>query len=250
MKKTDKILILGARGMVGSAIKRQLKLKGHNNILAPSRDELNLLRQQETYDYMENYRPDVVFNAAAKVGGILANNTYQADFIFENLSIQNNIFEACYKNGVQNLLFLGSSCIYPRNCPQPIKEEYLLTGDLEPTNRPYAVAKIAGLVMAESFKKQYGLNYYSVMPTNLYGEYDNFHKENSHVIPGLIARMQETIDEGRTHFEVWGSGRPRREFLFVDDMAKACIFLMETDKKLPGNYINIGTGNDICLLLN
>ena len=246
MKKTDKILVLGARGLVGSAITRELNGLGYESVLTPKKEELNLLNQQSTLDYFEKQKPNHVFLAAAKVGGILANNTYRADFIFENLAIQSNVFEASFKNKVEKLLFLGSSCIYPKNAPQPLKEEYLLTSPLEPTNEPYAIAKIAGLKTAESFRKQYGCQYYSVMPTNLYGINDNYHLENSHVIPGLIARMKQAMDLGKTEFEVWGTGKPRREFLYVDDMAAACIFVMESKGEIP-DLINIGTGEDIAI---
>ncbi|MBC7428112.1 MAG: GDP-L-fucose synthase [Bacteriovorax sp.] len=246
MKKSDKILILGARGLVGSAITRQLKTSGYNNLLTPVRDELNLLNQQATLDYFEKSKPQHVVLAAARVGGIHANNTYRADFIWENLAIQNNVFEACFKNKVDKLLFLGSSCIYPLGAPLPLKEESLLTAPLEPTNEPYAIAKIAGLKMAESFRRQYGCNYYSIMPTNLYGINDNFHPENSHVIPGLIARMKKAIDENSPTFEVWGSGNPRREFLYVDDMARACVFIMEYEGAIP-DLLNVGTGEDISI---
>lgn len=246
MKKTDKILVLGARGMVGSAIVRSLKAQGYTNILSPSRSELNLQHQQETLRYFETYKPQHVFDAAAKVGGIHANNVYRADFIFENLQIQNNIFEASFKTQVEKLLFLGSSCIYPKNSPQPIKEEYLLTGELEPTNEPYAIAKIAGLKMAESFRRQYNLKYYAVMPTNLYGENDYYHPENSHVIPGLIARMKAAKDKNDPTFAIWGTGKPRREFLYVDDMARACVFVMESKEEVP-YWMNIGTGSDISI---
>lgn len=248
MNKTDRILILGGNGMVGSAIKRELTTQGYSHIFTPSRSELDLMNQAATDLYFKNIKPDVIFDAAAKVGGIHANNSYKADFIFENLTIQNNVFHAAFNMKVPKLLFLGSSCIYPCECPQPIKEEYLLSGPLEPTNEPYALAKIAGLKTAESFKQQYGLNWYSAMPTNLYGIHDNFHLENSHVIPGLIARMDQAIKNGDSTFEIWGTGKPRREFLYVDDMAKACIFLMTTDQQLPGSHINIGTGEDISIL--
>jgi GDP-L-fucose synthase len=246
MKKLDKILILGSRGLVGSAIVRELTARGYTNLLVPPRKELNLLNQQNTLDYFEANKPQHVFLAAAKVGGIHANNNYRADFIWENLTVQNNVFEASFKNKVDKLLFLGSSCIYPKNAPQPLKEEYLLTSPLEPTNEPYAIAKIAGLKMAESFRRQYGCNYYSVMPTNLYGINDNYHPENSHVIPGLINRMKKAIDEKASTFEVWGSGKPCREFLYVDDMARACIFVMEHKGEIP-DLINIGTGTDISI---
>ena len=246
MKKTDKILVLGSRGLVGSAIVRELKKLGYSNILTPVREELNLLNQQSVLDYFDSKKPLHVFLAAAKVGGIHANNTYRADFIWENLAIQNNVFEAAFKSNVDRLLFLGSSCIYPKNAPQPMKEDCLLTSVLEPTNEPYAIAKIAGLKTAESFRRQYGRQWYSVMPTNLYGENDNFHLENSHVIPGLIARMHETMKKGETSFAVWGTGNPRREFLYVDDMARACIHVMNLKNNIP-DLINIGTGEDISI---
>lgn len=246
MIKSDKILVLGSRGLVGSAIQRELIKKGYANILSPNRQELNLLNQRSVLDYFSFHKPQHVFLAAAKVGGIHANNTYRADFIFENLAIQNNVFEASFKNKIDKLLFLGSSCIYPKNAPQPLKEEYLLTGPLEPTNEPYAIAKIAGLKTAESFRRQYGCKYYSVMPTNLYGINDNFHIENSHVIPGLIARMKKAMDLNASTFEVWGSGKPRREFLYVDDMARACVFVMQYENAIP-DLINIGTGEDIAI---
>lgn len=246
MNKNDCILVLGSRGLVGSAIVRELKNKKFLNLLTPSREELNLLNQQSVLNYFNKHKPQHVILAAAKVGGIHANNTYRADFIWENLSIQNNVFESSFKNKVEKLLFLGSTCIYPKNAPQPIKEEYLLTSPLEPTNEPYAIAKIAGLKTAESFRRQYGCKYYSVMPTNLYGINDNYHPENSHVIPGLIARMKKAIDENSPTFEVWGSGKPRREFLYVDDMARACVFVMEYKGEVP-DLINIGTGEDISI---
>ncbi|WP_419168980.1 GDP-L-fucose synthase family protein [Halobacteriovorax sp.] len=247
MNKTDKILVCGATGMVGSSIIRTLNQKGYNNILGPSRSELNLTNQNEVINYFTSNKPSVVIDAAAKVGGIQANNKYRADFIHTNLQIQNNLYEASFKSGCETFLFLGSSCIYPKKCPQPIKEEYLLTGPLEPTNEPYAIAKIAGLKTAESYRKQYGLNYFSVMPTNLYGVNDNFHPENSHVIPGIIQRMQSAIDNNDKTFELWGSGKVKREFLYVDDLAKACIFLLESKKEKP-DWINVGTGEDIEIL--
>lgn len=246
MKKTDSILILGSLGLVGSAIVRELKSRGFLNLLTPARSELNLLNQQSVLEYFAKNKPQHVFLAAAKVGGIHANNTYRADFIWENLAIQNNVFEASFKNKVDRLLFLGSSCIYPKNAPQPMKEESLLTSPLEPTNEPYAIAKIAGLKTAESFRRQYGCHYYSVMPTNLYGVNDNFHLENSHVIPGLIARMSEAKKNGESTFAVWGTGNPRREFLYVDDMARACIHVMNLEGNIP-DLINIGTGEDISI---
>lgn len=246
MQKTDKILVLGARGLVGSAITRELTKLGYLNLLTPVRAELNLLNQQSVLDYFALHKPQHIFLAAAKVGGIYANNTYRADFIWENLAIQNNVFEASFKNKIDRLLFLGSSCIYPKNAPQPMKEDCLLTSTLEPTNEPYAIAKIAGLKTAESFRRQYGCNYYSVMPTNLYGENDNFHLENSHVIPGLIARMSEAKNKAELTFAVWGTGNPKREFLYVDDMARACIHVMNFEGEIP-DLINIGTGEDISI---
>lgn len=244
MQSESKILVLGARGLVGSALVRHLKAAGYKNILGPLRDELDLKKATDTLHYFEKNQPDYVFLAAAKVGGIVANNTYRADFILENLTIQNNVFQAALQVPLRRFMFLGSSCIYPKSCPQPIKEESLLTGPLEPTNEPYAIAKIAGLKTAESIRRQFNKDYISVMPTNLYGVNDNFHPENSHVIPGLIARMQKVINEGGDRFLIWGSGKPRREFLYVDDMAAACVFLMESQKALP-DWLNIGTGEDI-----
>lgn len=247
MKKNDKILVLGSNGLVGSAIVRNLKHKGYIQILTPKRDELNLLNQQQTLDYFNLQKPDHVFLAAAKVGGILANNTYRADFIFENISIQNNVFEASFKNNIKKLLFLGSSCIYPKNSPQPIKEEYLLQSPLESTNEPYAIAKIAGLKTAESFQNQYGCHYFSVMPTNLYGINDNFNPDSSHVIPGLISRMYDAKVNQLSEFKIWGTGKPKREFLYVDDMADACVYLLEKDTT-PASMINIGSGEEISIL--
>lgn len=244
MNKTSKILVLGAGGLVGSAIVRQLIKKEYECLLTPRRSELNLLNQQDTFNYFKENKPEYVFMAAAKVGGIQANNTFRADFIYENLTIQNNVFGAAWKNPVKKLLFLGSSCIYPKNCPQPIKEEYLLTGELEQTNEPYAIAKIAGLKMAESFRRQYGCPFFSVMPTNLYGPNDNFDPENSHVIPGLIARMSLAKLNNEPVFQVWGSGNPYREFLYIDDMADGCLFLME-QKDLLLDFVNMGSGQDI-----
>jgi GDP-L-fucose synthase len=223
---------------------RLLKLEGFQNILHPIRSELNLLDQKAVLDYFEEQTPRYVFLAAAKVGGILANNTYRADFIFENLQIQQNVFNAAFKVRTPNLLFLGSSCIYPKNAPQPIKEEYLLTSPLEPTNEPYAIAKIAGLKTVESFRRQYGLNWISVMPTNLYGPNDNYDLNNSHVIPGLIARFHKAIQNNDPEFKIWGTGKPRREFLFVDDMASACLYVMRLGNQAP-DFMNVGTGEDI-----
>lgn len=246
MKKTDKILILGSRGLVGSAIKRELVNLNYTNLLTPLREELDLFSQADVLNYFENNKPQHVILAAAKVGGIHANNTYRADFIHQNIIIQANVFDSAFKSDVDRLLFLGSSCIYPKNAPQPMKEECLLTSPLEPTNEPYAIAKIAGLKTVESFRRQYGKNWTSVMPTNLYGENDNFHPDNSHVIPGLIARMKTAMDERATTFAVWGTGNPRREFLYVDDMARACIHVLNLETSAP-DLINIGTGEDIAI---
>ncbi len=240
----DKILVLGSRGMVGSAILRLLRLEGFSNVINPHREELNLLRQADVESYFEKNKPDYVFLAAAKVGGIMANNTYRADFIFENLQIQQNVFNAAFKMKTPNLLFLGSSCIYPKNAPQPLKEEYLLTSSLEQTNEPYALAKIAGLKTAESFRRQYGLHWISVMPTNLYGINDNYDLNNSHVIPGLIARLHLAIKNNDSKFLIWGTGKPRREFLYVDDMARACLHIMNQGKEVP-DFLNVGSGEDI-----
>ena len=247
MNKDSKILVLGSRGLVGSALVRELKGQGFENILTPVREELDLLRQVQVESYFEKNKPDFVFMAAAKVGGIHANDTYRADFIYENLTIQNNVFGAAHKFTPRRLLFLGSNCIYPKNCPQPLKEKYLLAGELEPTNEPYAIAKIAGLKMAQAMRAQYGHDFISVIPTNLYGPNDNFHPENSHVIPGLITRMTEAKKNNDAIFKAWGSGNPRREFLYVDDMAKACIHVMNyAGDDLP-DWMNIGTGEDISI---
>jgi GDP-L-fucose synthase len=245
MQTSDKILVLGSRGLVGSALVRSLKKQGFHNLLTPVREELDLAKQDQVQDYFQKNKPAVVFNAAAKVGGILANNTYRADFIHQNLMIQENVFNAAFETGTKRLLFLGSSCIYPKHSPQPIKEEYLLTGPLEPTNEPYAIAKIAGLKTAENFRRQYGLHYISVMPTNLYGVNDNFDPNNSHVIPGLIVRMQKAIDNQEETFPIWGTGKPRREFLYVDDMADACVHVMQMDDASTPDWMNVGTGEDI-----
>jgi GDP-L-fucose synthase len=244
MNRSDKVLVLGSRGMVGSAIVRELKSEGFTTLLTPVREELDLLRQADVESYFEKQKPQYVFLAAAKVGGIIANNTYRSEFIFENLQVQQNVFNAAFKVKTPNLLFLGSSCIYPKNAPQPLKEEYLLTAPLEPTNEPYAIAKIAGLKTAESFRRQYKLHWISVMPTNLYGINDNYDLNNSHVIPGLIARLHQAIQNGTKEFAIWGSGKPRREFLYVDDMARACIHVMKQGTDVP-DFMNVGTGEDI-----
>lgn len=244
---TDKrILVLGARGLVGSAVVRQLTALGFKYILSPPKFELDLMNQQSCLEYFHKNKIDWIVMAAAKVGGIHANDTYRADFILQNLLMQSHLFEAALESKIQKLLFLGSSCIYPKSAPQPLKEEYLLTGPLEPTNEPYAIAKIAGLKTTENIRRQYGLNFFSAMPTNLFGIYDNFHPQNSHVIPGLIARMHESMMKQEKVFKIWGSGRPRREFLYVDDLASACVHLLCVEEKLP-DLINVGTGEDISI---
>ncbi|SEM06939.1 GDP-L-fucose synthase [bacterium A37T11] len=245
VEKNDKIYIAGHRGMVGSAIVRSLKKEGFTNLVTKSSAELDLRNQQDVYDFFAVERPEYVFMAAAKVGGIVANNTYRADFLFENLEIQNNVIKASHQNQVRKLLFLGSSCIYPKMAPQPLKEEYLLTGPLESTNEPYAIAKIAGIKLCEAFRAQYGSNFISVMPTNLYGLNDNYHPENSHVLPALIRRFHEAKTKQKPEVVIWGTGKPLREFLFADDLANACLFLMENYDE-PG-FINIGTGHDLSI---
>ncbi|GAA0827178.1 GDP-L-fucose synthase family protein [Clostridium tertium] len=245
MNKDSKIYVAGHRGLVGSAIVRELKKKGCTNIIGKTHKELDLMDALAVENFFKEERPEYVFLAAAKVGGIYANSTYPADFIFENLQIQNNVIGNAYKYGVKKLMFLGSSCIYPKMCPQPIKEEYLLSGYLEETNEAYALAKISGLKMCQYFNKQYGTNFISVMPTNLYGPYDNFHPEHSHVMPALIRRFHEAKVNGAKEVVVWGSGKPLREFLYSEDMADACIYLMEN---YGGNdFFNIGTGKEITI---
>jgi GDP-L-fucose synthase len=244
MNKNDTILVLGSRGMVGSAILRELELNGFTKLLRPKRQELDLLNQASVEEYFKTHSPTHVFLAAAKVGGIMANDTYRADFIFENLQIQQNVFNAAFKNKTPRVLFLGSSCIYPKLAPQPLKEEYLLTLPLEPTNEPYAIAKIAGIKTLENFRRQYGFNWFSVMPTNLYGPNDNYDEQNSHVIPGLIARLAKAKKNNDPEFKIWGTGKPRREFLYVEDLARACVFLMNSKEEMP-SFLNIGTGEDI-----
>lgn len=251
MDKTSKIYVAGHRGLVGSALVRKLKNDGYTNLLLRTRQELDLCDQRAVSAFFEKERPDHVFAAAAKVGGIHANDTFPADFITGNLQIQTNIITSAFRTGVKSLLFLGSSCIYPRGCPQPMKEEYLLTGALEPTNEPYAIAKIAGMKMCESYNRQWGTDFRSVMPTNLYGPDDNFHPENSHVLPALLRRIHEAKESGADKVTIWGSGKPMREFLHVDDMATACLHVMNLDRDtylsqtLPMlSHINIGTGKD------
>lgn len=246
MNKNSKIYVAGHRGLVGSAIVRGLENMGYNNIVKRTHSELDLTNQEKVNEFFENEHIDYVFLAAAKVGGILANSTYPADFIMENLLIQCNVIKAAYENKVKKLMFLGSSCIYPRECPQPIKEDYLLSGYLEKTNEAYALAKIAGLKMCQYYNTQYGTNYISVMPTNLYGTNDNFDLKNSHVMPALIKKFHEAKVNNLAFVEVWGSGKPLREFLHVDDMADACIYLMNN---YEGNdFFNVGTGKEISIM--
>jgi GDP-L-fucose synthase len=262
MKTKDKIYIAGHRGLVGSALVKTLKAQGYQNHVLRTHAELDLTNQAATEAFFAAERPDHVFLAAAKVGGIVANNTYPAEFIRDNLAIQTNIIHAAYQNNVQRLLFLGSSCIYPKLAPQPMKEEYLLTGPLEPTNRPYALAKIAGIEMCWSYNRQYGTKYLAVMPTNLYGPGDNYHPENSHVIPALIRRFHQAKQNNAPSVTVWGTGTPRREFLYSDDMADACVFLMNlpdekfesllgSDETETGRFepplVNIGVGEDVTI---
>lgn len=245
MEKNSKIFVAGHRGMVGSAIYRKLQKEGYQNIITKTSSELDLRDQKAVADFFNAEKPDYVFLAAAKVGGIVANNTYRADFLYENLAIQNNVIHQSYLNGVKKLMFLGSSCIYPKMAPQPLKEDYLLTGLLEPTNEPYAIAKIAGIKMCDAYRDQYGCNFVSVMPTNLYGLNDNYHPENSHVLPALIRKFDEAKNNGSKEVVIWGTGSPMREFLFADDLADACYYLMENYNE--PNLINIGTGEDLTI---
>ncbi|HVU56151.1 MAG TPA: GDP-L-fucose synthase [Puia sp.] len=243
MQQNDKIYVAGHRGMVGSAITRKLKKEGFGQLIERTSTELDLRDQAAVHAFFEKERPDHVFLAAAKVGGILANNTYRAEFLYDNLMIQNNIIDAAYRNGVKKLMFLGSSCIYPKMAPQPLREDALLTGELEPTNEPYAIAKIAGIKMADAYRSQYGCNFISVMPTNLYGPNDNYDLKNSHVLPALIRKFHEARKKGEPSVTLWGTGKPRREFLHADDLADACFFLMQRYNE-PG-FVNIGTGEDL-----
>ena len=245
MNTNAKIFVTGHRGMVGSAIVRRLQAGGYNNLLTRTHAELDLLDQRAVHAFLANEKPDYVFIAAAKVGGIQAINQYRADFLYQNLLIEANLIHGAHLAGVQRLMFLGSSCIYPRDCPQPIKEEYLLTGPLEPTNEPYAIAKIAGIKLAESYNRQHGRQYVSVMPTNLYGPNDNYDLATSHVLPALIRKAHEARERGDAEYTVWGSGMPRREFLYVDDLADACVHLME--RGYDGPLLNIGTGEDVTI---
>ena len=245
MAKNAKIYVAGDQGLVGSALVRNLRAKGYTNIIGRARSELDLLNQEAVFAFLKLQKPAYIFMAAAKVGGIYANNTYRADFIYENLTVQANLIHGAHLAGVKRLCFLGSSCIYPRDCPQPIKEEYLLTGPLEPTNEPYAIAKIAGIKLCESYNRQYGTQYVSVMPTNLYGLNDNYDLNNSHVLPALIRKAHEAKLRGDSTYVVWGSGKPMREFLYVDDMADACVFLMESG--VGEGIFNVGTGQDVTI---
>lgn len=245
MKKDSKIYIAGHQGMVGSAISRRLQTDGFTNLITRDFEEFNLLDQQRVFDFFIKERPKFVFLAAAKVGGILANDTYRAQFIYENLQIQNNVIHGAHLSGAKKLLFLGSSCIYPKHAPQPIKEEHLLTGLLEPTNEPYAIAKIAGIKMCQAYRAQYGSNFISVMPTNLYGPNDNFNLTDSHVLPALIRKFHEAKLANKSYVTIWGTGSPRREFLYVDDLADACVFLMNHYDS--PEFLNIGTSEDITI---
>jgi GDP-L-fucose synthase len=254
MSKHDRIFIAGHRGMVGSAIVRKLRERGYTNLITRTRTELNLVQQADVRNFFESEGIDQVYLAAAKVGGILANNTYPAEFIYQNLMIEANLIHEAWRAGVKRLLFLGSSCIYPRMAQQPMAENMLLTGALEPTNEPYAIAKITGIKLCESYNRQYGTDYRSVMPTNLYGPGDNYHSENSHVIPGLVRRFHEAKQTAAPEVLIWGTGTPMREFLYVDDMAEACVHVMELDSDTYGHntepmlsHINIGTGEDISI---
>lgn len=245
MEKDSKIYVAGHRGMVGSAIVRKLRKEGYMNLLMAPSSELDLRDQMAVRKFFENEKPHYVFLAAARVGGIMANNTYRANFLYDNLMIQNNVIHHSWQNGVKKLLFLGSSCIYPKMAPQPLKEEYLLTGPLEYTNEPYAIAKIAGIEMCDAYRIQYGCNYISAMPTNLYGPHDNYDLNNSHVLPALLRKFHEAIQQEAQEVVVWGTGSPRREFLHVDDLADACFFLMQHYNE-PG-LVNVGVGSDISI---
>ncbi|MBO0939358.1 GDP-L-fucose synthase [Fibrella sp. HMF5335] len=245
MEKDAKIYVAGHRGMVGSALVRHLKTIGYTNIVARTSSELDLRNQAAVADFFAEEKPDYVFLAAAKVGGILANNIYRAEFLYENLVIEANIIHSAHQNGVKKLLFLGSSCIYPKMAPQPLKEEYLLSGFLEPTNEPYAIAKIAGIKLCEAYRSQYGDNYISVMPTNLYGPNDNYNLQGSHVLPALIRKFHEAKINNQPTVEIWGTGSPMREFLHADDLAEACIFLMNNYD--GEQFVNVGTGEDVTI---
>lgn len=245
MEKDAKIYIAGHRGMVGSAIHRRLIKEGFNNFVFRTSSELDLREQADVRAFFENERPEYVFLAAAKVGGIMANNIYRAEFLFENLQIQNNVIDSAYRNGVKKLMFLGSSCIYPKLAPQPLQEDSLLTGTLEPTNEPYAIAKIAGIKMCEAYRSQYGCDFISVMPTNLYGPNDNYDLNKSHVLPAMIRKFHEAKEENKPFVELWGTGSPLREFLHADDLADACFFLMQNYSE--AGFLNIGVGSDVTI---
>jgi GDP-L-fucose synthase len=246
MNKQDKIYIAGHRGMVGSSILRALQEQGYTNFLLRTSSELDLRNQQAVADFFAQEKPDYVFLAAAKVGGIVANNTFRGEFIYENLMIQNNVIHQSYVNGVKKLMFLGSSCIYPKMAPQPLKEDYLLTGLLEPTNEPYAIAKIAGIKMCDGYRDQYGCNFISVMPTNLFGPNDNYDLKNSHVLPAMLRKFLTAKQNGDSSVTIWGTGSPKREFLHANDLAEACLFLMRNYN--DSGLVNIGIGNDISIL--
>jgi GDP-L-fucose synthase len=246
MHKQDKIYVAGHRGMVGSAIQRKLEAEGFHNLLLKTSGELDLRDTVAVKAFFEEARPDYVFLAAARVGGILANDTYRADFLYDNLMIQNNVIHSSWKTGVKKLMFLGSSCIYPKLAPQPLKEEYLLTGLLEHTNEPYAIAKIAGIKLCDAFRDQHGCNFISVMPTNLYGPNDNYDLKNSHVLPAMIRKFHEAKKKGEPFVTIWGSGEPKREFLYVEDLADACFFLMQNYNER--GLVNVGTGKDLSIM--
>lgn len=245
MEKSSKIYVAGHRGMVGSAIVRKLQAEGFNNLVLRTSKELDLRSQEAVNAFFESEKPEFVFMSAAKVGGIVANNTYRADFLYDNLMIESNVVHASYVHQVKKMLFLGSSCIYPKLAPQPLKEEYLLQGFLEHTNEPYAIAKIAGIKLCEAYRDQYGCNFISAMPTNLYGPNDNYDLQNSHVLPALLRKFHTAVQNGDSQVEIWGTGKPRREFLHVDDLAEACLFLMlNYDEKL---FVNVGSGTDVSI---
>lgn len=246
MKKNIKIFLAGHKGMVGSAILRSLKKNGFSNIILRDKKQLNLLDQKKTNLFLNKYKPEYIIIAAAKVGGIIANNNFKSDFLYENLTIQNNLINGAFSNKIRNLLFLGSTCIYPKNCKKPIKEEYLLNGELEKTNEAYALAKIAGLKLCEYYNLNYKTNYRVLMPTNLYGINDNYHEQNSHVIPGLISKFYKSKKNKKDKVKIWGTGKPKRDFMFVDDLADACIFFMNKD--LKNKFINLGTGKSHTIL--
>ena len=243
ISKQSYIFVTGHNGLVGSAVIRRLKFFGYKNVLYRSKKQLNLKNQSKVFNFFKNNKIDAVINAAGKVGGIYANNKYKADFIYDNIVIQNNIIHACYKNKINDLIFLGSSCIYPRNAKQPIKEKYLLTGELEKTNEPYAIAKIAGIKMCESYNYQYKTNYKCLMPCNLYGPNDNYNLENSHFLPALISKIHTAKISKKKHIKLWGTGKPKRELMFVDDLADACIYFL--NKKTKETLINIGSGSEM-----